>query len=62
MSDFDWSVCVVKNSIDLCFIAVWFDSNAVKVTTVERHLTSFLNLNFHFYCINHSTGIILLKK
>ena len=38
MARFDWSVCMVKK---LCrpVLALWFDSNAVKMTTVERDLT-----------------------
>ena len=69
MSPFDWSVCVVKNSIDL-----WFDSNAVKMTTAEHDLTKFseharmfiftiLNavINTVIRYLNSLTGIILSK-
>ena len=36
MSPFDWSVCV-----DRPVLAVWFDSNEVKMTTAEHDLTKF---------------------
>ena len=48
MSRFDWSVCVAKNSIDLHVLAVWFDSNAVKMTTAEHDLTKFSEQAFSF--------------
>ena len=35
---FDWSVCVVKK-LDRPVLAVWFDSNAVEMTTAEHDLT-----------------------
>ena len=47
MSRFDWPVCVVKNSIDLC-LAVQFDSNAAKMTTAEHDLTKFSEHAFSF--------------
>ena len=30
-------------------LAVWFDSNAVKMTTAEHDLTKFSNTHFHFH-------------
>ena len=64
MSRFDWSVCVVKTSIDPV-LAVWFDSKAVKSTTAEHELTKFTVLNTVINTVihynNNLTGISLLK-
>ena len=68
MSRFDWSVYVVRP-----VLAVWFDSNAVKMTTAEHDLTKFSEHAFSFsqflnavmntviHYPNNLTGIILLK-
>ena len=73
MLPFDWSVCVVKK-LDRPVLAVWFDSNAVKMTTAEHDLTKFsehacmfiftiLNavINTVIRYLNSLTGIILSK-
>ena len=65
MLPFDWLVCVVK---------MWFDLNAVKMTTAEHDLTklseharmfifTILNavINAVIRYLNSLTGIILLK-
>ena len=46
MSRFDWSIRLVKNSVDSCMSTMWFDSNALEMTTAEHcmYLTKFCQL------------------
>ena len=56
-SRFDWSVRVVKNSVDSC-LELWFDSNAQEMTTAEHcmYLTKFCELLVFSACGAYSSG------
>ena len=63
MSRFDWPDYVVKNSVDLS--AVWFDSNAVEMTTAKHcmYLTTFCEL-LAYQCMSYTVmeNLILCKE